>query len=58
MKVVANREEVCERVVVGARQVTETIPDPSVTVPTVEITKTVEDVEWRCTSILAGQDAS
>jgi hypothetical protein len=48
------RDEVCERVVVGTREVTEEVPDPDAlaAIPTVTVTRTVEDVEWRCNSIL------
>lgn len=49
----AYRDEVCERVVTGVETVTRRIPDPSVTVPTVEVTDEVETVEWRCGPILA-----
>lgn len=53
--VYANREEVCERVVIGTREVTEEVPDPEAlkAVPKVAVTKTVEDVEWQCHSLLA-----
>lgn len=51
----ADREEVCERVVLGTRDVTEEVPDPEAlkAVPKVIVTKTVEDVEWRCMPLLA-----
>jgi hypothetical protein len=49
----ALRSEVCERVVTGVETITMTVPDPAVTVPTVEVTQEVETVEWRCGSILA-----
>ncbi len=51
------REEVCERVVTGTREVTESVPDPEAMkeVPIVEVTKTVEDVEWRCRPLLAAE---
>lgn len=55
VKAIAERVEVCERVVTGTREVTRTIPDPMVTIPTIEVTETVEDVEWRCGSILASK---
>lgn len=57
VEVYADREEVCERVVTGTREVTEQVPDPEAlaAVPTVEVTKTVEDVEWRCVPLLAEQ---
>lgn len=50
----AYRDQVCERVVTGTREVTKTVPDPAVVVPQVEVTETVEDVEWVCTPLLAG----
>jgi hypothetical protein len=45
------REEVCVRVVTGTRKITKTVPAPDA--PTVEITETVEDVEWVCEPLLA-----
>ncbi|GGM64317.1 hypothetical protein GCM10012275_38600 [Longimycelium tulufanense] len=53
--VYAERERVCERVVVGTETVTEEVPDPEVVAaaPTVTRTRTVEQVEWRCTPLLA-----
>lgn len=51
-QVIVEREAVCERVVT-TREVTEMVPDPSVSVPLVEVTKTVEDVAWDCGSLLA-----
>lgn len=51
IKVVADRDEVCERVVVGTRKVTEQVPAPDA--PMVEVTRTVEDVEWHCVPLLA-----
>jgi hypothetical protein len=53
----AKRAEVCERVVIGIRQVVEDIPDPEAlaAVPTTQVTRTVEDVEWRCRPLLAGE---
>lgn len=52
----ADRDEVCERVVVATREVTEEVPDPEAlaAVPLVSVTKTVEDVEWVCRPLLAG----
>jgi hypothetical protein len=49
------RSQVCERVVVGVHEVTETVPDPEqlAKVPTVEVTKQVEQVEWVCRPLLA-----
>lgn len=49
------REEMCERVVVGTETVTTKVPDPVAlaAVPHVEVTETVEKVEWRCHPIMA-----
>ncbi|MCU1592461.1 MAG: hypothetical protein JWP11_3717 [Frankiales bacterium] len=51
----APRAEVCERVVTGTREVTRVIRDPEAlaAVPTTTVVETVEDVEWRCTPLLA-----
>jgi hypothetical protein len=56
-KVLAYRDEVCERVVVGTREVTEEIPDPELAaaVPIVTITRTEEVVEWQCKPLLAAE---
>lgn len=53
----AFREEVCERIVTGTRQVEVEEPDPEAlaAVPKVTKTVTVEDVEWRCHPILAAE---
>lgn len=49
------REDVCERVVVATREITELVPDPDATVPPlVERTRTEEVVEWRCAPLLSG----
>ena len=50
----ADRDEVCDRVVTGTREVTEEVPDPDAlaAVPKVSVTKVVEDVEWVCTPLL------
>jgi hypothetical protein len=55
LKLCAYRETVCERVVTGTREVTVTVPDPEAlaAVPKVTVTKFVDDVEWRCGSVLA-----
>ncbi len=55
LEILADRDEVCERVVTGTREVTEEVPDPEAlaAVPKVTVTKVVEDVEWRCGSLLA-----
>lgn len=50
VRVYAPREAVCERVVVGAEQVTKEVPDPDA--PKITVTETVEKVEWRCTPLL------
>lgn len=59
IKVICDRDEVCERVVTGTREVTEDVRDPEAlaAVPMITVTKTVEDVEWRCSSILAEASA-
>lgn len=50
----AERQDVCERVVVGTREVTEEVPDPKAleAIPTTTVTRTEEIVEWRCTPLL------
>lgn len=50
---IAFRDAVCERIVTGTREVTKTVPDPTVMVALVEVTETVEDVEWVCGPLLA-----
>lgn len=57
VKVLAMREEVCERVVVGTETVTKTVKDPEklAEVPEVEVTETVEVVEWQCKPLLAAE---
>ena len=52
---VANRHQVCERKVIGTRTVTSEIPDPDYDVPTVVVEHEVEDVEWVCPPLLAGE---
>lgn len=56
LRLICDRDEVCERVVVGTKTETKTVKDPALLaeVPEVEVTEQVEIVEWRCTSILAG----
>jgi len=62
LHVYSQREEVCERVVVGTRQVEVEEPDPKAVVeavaalPKVKRVETVEDIEWRCTPLLAPAD--
>jgi len=55
LQVYAQRDLVCERIVVGTEQVTETVPDPEALAKVPTITQTVdrEIVEWSCPSILA-----
>lgn len=53
VRVWVDRNEVCERVVVGTREVTKTVPSPDA--PMVEVTETVEDVEWICSPLLADE---
>ena len=52
---VRSRSTVCERIVLGTREVTEEIPDPEAlaAVPTITVTKTVEDIRWECVPLLA-----
>ncbi|WP_031467128.1 hypothetical protein [Sciscionella sediminilitoris] len=52
-KALGDRSDVCERVKVGEETVTEMVPDPSVQVPMVEQTRTVDRYEWRCAPLLA-----
>lgn len=49
----AYRNQVCTRVVTGTREVTKTVPAPDA--PMVEVTETVEDVEWVCGPVLSEQ---
>lgn len=55
-----NREQVCERVVVGTEEITEVIP--AVTEadlrPEQTITRTVEHIEWVCSPLLADEAQS
>lgn len=53
------RDQVCERVVTGVREVTREVPDPEslAAVPTTTVTETVEDVEWVCAPLLADEPA-
>jgi hypothetical protein len=53
----AHRDKVCERVVVGTREVTEEVPDPQAlaTVPTTTVTRTEDIVEWQCKPLLAAE---
>lgn len=49
----AQRANVCERVVTGTEIVTRKVPDPAAAL--VEVTETVEHVEWVCRPLLADQ---
>lgn len=57
LEVNARREQVCERVVVDTREITEEVPDPEAlaAVPTVTVTRTEEVVEWQCRPLLAAE---
>lgn len=57
--VICDRGEVCERVVLGTREVTEDVPDPEAVaaLPITTVTRVEEIVEWRCTPVLAGTAA-
>jgi hypothetical protein len=59
LQVYANREQVCERVVVGTETVIKTVKDPVAlaAVPEVEVTEEVEQVEWRCRPLLAADES-
>lgn len=59
IKVICHRDEVCEKVVTGTREVTEEVADPELlaAVPKVTVTKTVEDVSWVCRPILGDDTA-
>lgn len=59
LHVYAAREKVCERIVTGTHEVTEEVVDPDAlaALPKVTVTKTVEDVEWICSPLLAEQSS-
>lgn len=54
----AFRNDVCERVVTGTREVEVEEADPAAVaaLPKVKRTVQIEDVEWRCTPLLASAD--
>lgn len=58
-EVQAQRDDVCERVVVGTKTETKVVKDPALlaSVPEVEVTEEIEIVEWRCGSILGAVSA-
>jgi hypothetical protein len=51
LHVYAHREQVCERIVTGTREVEEEIPDPGA--PKIKRIRTEEIVEWQCAPLLA-----
>lgn len=55
MRLHTTRDQVCERVVVGTETVTKRVPDPAklAEVPEIEITETIDKVEWQCKPLLA-----
>lgn len=53
LSVYADRGQVCERRVVGIRQVTKEVPDPDA--PRITVTVDQEIVEWECTPLLADE---
>lgn len=55
IEVLADRDEVCERVVTGTETVTKKVKDPEAlaAVPEIEVTEEVETVEWVCRPLLA-----
>lgn len=55
IRILADREKVCEKVVTGTEVVTKKVKDPALLaeVPEIEVTETVETVKWRCSSLLA-----
>ena len=50
-EVIVDRAAVCRRVVKGTREVVQKVPAPDA--PMLEVTRTVEDVEWVCEPLLA-----
>lgn len=53
-----SRQAVCERVVTGTREVTELLPVGEDTRPVQPITRTVEDVQWICSPLLADEQSA
>jgi hypothetical protein len=55
VQLTAARADVCERIVTGTREVTELVKDPVLldAVPLTEVTREVEEVEWRCRPVTA-----
>jgi hypothetical protein len=60
LQVYSLRDEVCERIVVGTREVVEEVQDPEAlaAVPTITQTRTEDIVEWQCRPLLAGEQSS
>lgn len=60
LKWIATRAQMCERVVIGRREVEIEEPDPEALalVPKIKRTEVVEDVEWQCHPILAAEQAA
>lgn len=60
VEVTADRNEVCEKVVTGSREVIEEVPDPELlaAVPVIKRTKVVEEFEYRCRPLLADEHAA
>lgn len=60
VELTASREDVCERVVTGTREVEIEEPDPAAVeaLPKIKRTTLVEDVEWRCAPLLADRTAA
>lgn len=58
VKVIAYRDEVCEKVVTGVETVTRKVKDPEAlkAVPEVEVTEEVEQVKWICRPMLADDE--
>lgn len=59
IEVQADRDDVCERIVLGKKTVVETVPDPAymAAAPMVERETVEEIVEWRCGAILSAVSA-
>lgn len=55
---VAQRAQMCERVVTGTREVEIEVPDPEALalVPKVKRVEVIEDVEWQCRPVLAADE--
>ena len=60
LKFLANRNQVCELIVTGTREVTEVVPDPEAlaAVPTTTVTRTEDVTEWVCKPLLASDDSA